>query len=102
MPNNPGNNNNNAPNPQQNSQNRPKLPPTDGSYLGCWRCCELKHYHQSCPFINSKCKKCNIFGHTEARCIKHKIALTNLTKSADIRFAKHATSITETVTIQQL
>ena len=79
---NPGNNtaNNNAHN-QQNKQN---LPPTDGSYLGCWRCGDLKHYHQSFPFINTKCNNCNIVGHTEARCIKHKIARTNLTESTDM------------------
>ena len=82
IPTNPGNNMPNAP---QSSQNKQNLPPTDGSCLGCWRCGELKHYHQSCLSINSKCKKCNIVGHTEARCIPHKIARTNLTKSADVR-----------------
>ena len=78
---NPGNN---ATNNTQNQQNK-SIPPTDRSYLGCWRCGDLKHYHQSCPFFNSKCKKSNIVGHTEAGCIKHKIARTNLTESTDVR-----------------
>ena len=79
---NPGNNSN--INNAQNQQNKQNHLPTDGSYLGCWRCGDLKHFHQSCPFINTKCKKCNIVGHTEARCIKHKTAGTNLPESTDV------------------
>ena len=46
---------NNATNNTQNQQNK-SIPPTDGPYLGCWRCGDLKHYHQSCPFLNSNAK----------------------------------------------
>ena len=75
----------NQGNASNNNNAQKNIPPSDGSYLGCWRCGDLKHYHQSCPFINSKCKKCDIVGHTEARCIKHRIARTNLTESTDVR-----------------
>ena len=60
------------------SSSTPRSPPTDGSFLGCWRCGDLKHYPSDCVFKNRKCNKCQLLGHNASKCVKKTVAKTNI------------------------